>query len=412
MSEDIEAIRGSLSKLLEGKRIMLVVTGGISIYRIPDVARGLIRHGAFVEVFMSRTASRLLNPLIMHWATGSKPLIELSGYAEHVRLCANSDAVVVAPATANLIGKVANGVSDSSVSLCLMVAMGAGKPILMVPAMNINMWMNPIVKSNVEKLRNLGVRFLEPIIEEGKAKIPHTDEIIESTIDLTSPRNMSGLRVLVTSGPTREYIDDVKYITTPSSGLTGYYIAREAAARGAEVYVVSGPVNIRYPSNVKLINVTSVMDMHNAVMELLRSKQIHVAFFAAAPLDFYVKDKVRGKLSSDIENTTVTLIKAPKIVNDAKATSPGTIVVGYKAEVNVNEEDLLKRALNRMREGSWDMVIAHNVSELGFGTVTDAYHIINKSGLHIKIGPAHKRELARVILNEVLRLLELNSSLK
>ena len=405
MSEDVNVIRGSLSKLLEGKRIVLVVTGGVSIYRVPDVARGLIRHGAFVDVFMSRTASRLLNPLIMHWATGSKPLIELSGYAEHVRLCANSDAIVVAPATANLIGKVANGVSDSSVSLCLMVAMGAGKPILMVPAMNINMWMNPVVKSNVEKLRSLGVRILEPIIEEGKAKIPPNDEIIESTIDLTSPRNMSGLRVLVTSGPTREYIDDVKYITTPSSGLTGYYIAREAAARGAEVYVVSGPVNVSYPSDVKVINVTSVLDMHNAVIELMRNKQIHLAFFAAAPLDFYVRDKVKGKLSSDIESITVTLIRAPKIVNDAKATSPSTVVVGYKAEVNVADDDLLKRALGRMKEGSWDMVIAHNVTELGFGTITDAYYIIDKSGSHMKIGPAHKRELARIILNEALKLL-------
>ena len=406
MSEDIEAIRGSLSKLLKDKRIVLAITGSVSIYRIPDAARGLIRHGAFVEVFMSRTASRLLNPLIMHWATGNKPLIELSGYTEHVSLCANSDAIVVAPATANLIGKVANGVSDSPVSLCLTVAMGAGKPILMVPAMNINMWMNPIVKNNVEKLRNLGVKFLEPVIEEGKAKIPPTDEVIESTIDLTSPRNMSGLRVLVTSGPTREYIDDVKYITTPSSGLTGYYIAREAAARGAEVYVVSGPVNVRYPSGVKVINITSVLDMHNAVIELLKNKRIHVAFFAAAPLDFYVRDKVKGKLSSDVESISVTLVRAPKIVNDAKATSPDTIVVGYKAEVNVSEEDLLRRALNRMMEGSWDMVIAHDVAELGFSTVKDVYHIIDRSGFHIKVGPAHKRELARVILDKVLSIIK------
>ncbi|MGC9135732.1 bifunctional phosphopantothenoylcysteine decarboxylase/phosphopantothenate--cysteine ligase CoaBC [Caldivirga sp.] len=406
MSENVETIRGSLSKLLDGKRIVLTITGGVSIYRIPDVARGLIRHGAFVTVFMSKTASRLLNPLIMQWATGSSPLTELSGYAEHVNICANSDVIVAAPATANLIGKVAGGITDSPVSLCLTVAMGAGKPILMVPAMNINMWSNPIVKGNVEKLRNLGVNFIEPVIEEGKAKIPSTDEIIESTIDLTSPKNMSGLRVLVTSGPTREYIDDVKYITTPSSGLTGYYIAREAAARGAEVYVISGPVNIRYPSSIKVINVTSVLDMRDAVIELLKSRQIHMAIFAAAPLDFYVRDRVKGKLSSDVENVAIALVKAPKIINDAKAVSPSTVVVGYKAEVNVSEDDLLRRALNRMKEGSWDMVIAHDVFELGFGTMMDTYHIIDKKGSHVKIGPAHKRELARVILDKALNMIK------
>ncbi|ABW02524.1 bifunctional phosphopantothenoylcysteine decarboxylase/phosphopantothenate--cysteine ligase CoaBC [Caldivirga maquilingensis] len=408
MSEDVEAIRGSLSGLLKGKRIVLVVTGSVSIYRIPDVARGLIRHGAFVEVFMSRTASRLLNPLIMHWATGVKPLVELSGYTEHVSLCANSDAIVVAPATANLIGKVASGVSDSPASLCLTVAIGAGKPILMVPAMNINMWVNPIVRSNVEKLRNLGVKFLEPIIEEGKAKIPPTDEIIESTIDLTSPRNMSGLRVLVTSGPTREYIDDVKYVTTPSSGLTGYYIAREAAARGAEVYVVSGPVNVKYPNGVNVINVNGVVDMRNAVVEVLKSRRIHIAVFAAAPLDFYVGNRVSGKLSSDVDKVEVTLIKAPKIINEAKAASPSTIIVGYKAEVNVNEDELLKRALRRMSEGSWDIVAAHDVSKLGFGTMNDVYYVVNRDGSYVKIGPAHKRELARIILDKALSMLKLN----
>ena len=406
MSENVETIRGSLSKLLDGKRIVLTITGGVSIYRIPDVARGLIRHGAFVTVFMSKTASRLLNPLIMQWATGNSPLTELSGYAEHVNICANSDVIVTAPATANLIGKVAGGITDSPVSLCLTVAMGAGKPILMVPAMNLNMWSNPIVKGNVEKLRNLGVNFIEPVIEEGKAKIPPTDEIIESTIDLTSPKNMSGLRVLVTSGPTREYIDDVKYITTPSSGLTGYYIAREAAARGAEVYVISGPVNIRYPSSIKVINVTSVLDMRDAVINLLKSRQIHMAIFAAAPLDFYVRDRIKGKLSSDVENVAITLVKAPKIINDAKAASPSTVVVGYKAEVNVGEDDLLRRALNRMKEGSWDMVIAHDVFELGFGTMMDTYHIIDKKGSHVKIGPAHKRELARVILDKALNMIK------
>lgn len=413
MSEDVGVIRGTLSKLLEGKRVMLVMTGSVSVYKVPDIARGLIRHGAYVSVFMSNTAAKLLSPLIMQWATGERPLIKLSGYAEHVSRCINQDALVAVPATANLISKLANGITDNGPSLCLTAALGAGKPIMLVPAMNVNMWNNPVIQGNVNRLKALGVKVLDPVIEEGKAKLPPVDEVIESTIDLLAPRDMNGLSVLVTSGPTREYIDDVKYITTPSSGLTGYFIAREAAARGAKVFVVSGPVDIKYPSNITVVKVTSVVEMHEAVLNILSSNNIDIAIFAAAPLDFYVKDRVSGKLNSDLDSVNVNLVRAPKIVNDAKRISSRTIVVGYKAEVNADEASLIERALARMRTGSWDLAIAHNVgSGLGFGTLMDAYYVIAPDGSFIKVGPLHKRELARVILDKSLQLLRMRGRIK
>lgn len=340
----------------------------------------------------------------MQWATGSKPVVRLTGYAKHINECVNKDALIAVPATANLIAKLANGITDNAPTLCLTAALGSGKPIMLVPSMNVNMWNSPVVRRNVETLRSMGIKILEPMVEEGKAKLPPVEEVVESTIDLLSPRDMVGLRVLVTSGPTREHIDDVKYITTPSSGLTGYYIAREAAARGAEVYVVSGPVNIRYPANVNVVAVTSVVEMHDMVIRLLRSMQFHIAIFAAAPLDFYVINRFGGKISSDMDKVNVVLTRAPKIINDAKAASPDTIVIGYKAEVNVNEGELLNRALKRMKEGSWDLAIAHDVGKLGFGTINDAYYVISKDGSYIRIGPAHKRELARLILNKALLL--------
>lgn len=412
MSEDVGIIRGTLSKLLEGKRVMLVMTGSVSVYKVPDIARGLIRHGAYVSVFMSNTAAKLLSPLIMQWATGEKPLIKLSGYAEHVSRCINQDALVAVPATANLISKLANGITDNGPSLCLTAALGAGRPIMLVPAMNVNMWNNPVIQGNINRLKALGVKVLDPVIEEGKAKLPSVDEVIESTIDLLAPRDMNGLSVLVTSGPTREYIDDVKYITTPSSGLTGYFIAREASARGARVFVVSGPVDIKYPSNITVVKVTSVVEMHEAVLNILSSNNIDIAIFAAAPLDFYVKGKVSGKLNSDLDSVNVNLVRAPKIVNDAKRISSRTIVVGYKAEVNADEASLIERALARMRTGSWDLAIAHNVgSGLGFGTLMDVYYVITPDGSFIKVGPLHKRELARVILDKSLQLLRMGSAL-
>ena len=404
MPSEVESIRGSESRLLWGVKVGLLVTGGISIYRVPDLARGLIRHGAYVDVYMTREASRLISPKIFKWATGGRVFTRLSGYAEHVSLCPSYDIIVVAPATANTIGKVANGVADNPVTLCLMAAMGAGKPIIMAPAMNINMWLSPILGENIGKLRRLGVTVLEPRIEEGKAKLPDVDEVVEAAIDALAPRDLKGLRILITSGPTREHVDDVKYLTTPSSGLTGYYIAREALARGASVVVVSGPVGLKYPKGVEVINVEGVLEMRDAVMDIVR-RGIDVAIFSAAPLDYYVAERYPGKLPSDLDSISVKLVRAPKIVSEVKKTSPGTIVVGFKAEVNVSDDELVKRALERMREGSWDLAIAHDVGRgLGFSTIKDDVIVIRSDGSYFKTGPIHKRELARVILNEVSKL--------
>lgn len=298
MSESVDAIRGSLSGALRGKRLVLAMSGGISIYRSPDIARLLIRHGANVLPFMSGEAVKLLGPKVMEWATGNKPVVGLSGYAEHVNICGRSDVVLIAPATANTIGKISSGIADTSISLCSMVAMGAGIPLVVVPAMNESMWRNPLVKRNLETLSKLGARVVEPIIEEGKAKLPPIEDVVESVIDSLAPRDMIGMRALITSGPTREYIDATKYVTTPSSGLTGYYMSREAAARGASVTVVSGPVGVRYPPNVAVKTVTGVLDMYEAVMNELRAASYDFVILAAAPLDFYAANRERGKLDS------------------------------------------------------------------------------------------------------------------
>ncbi len=398
-------IRGSRSNLLSGKRILLALTGGISIYRVPDVARELIRHGADVVTFMSREAAKLLSPKVMEWATGNRVYTGLSGYAEHVNVCLSVDAVVIAPATANTIAKVANGIGDTTVTLCAMVALGAGKPLLMVPAMNESMWRNPIVRGNIDRLRSVGVRFVEPVLEEGKAKLAPSEEIVESVIDLLAPGDMNGLSVLVTSGPTHERIDATKYITTPSSGLTGYYFAREAMARGARVTLVTGPVNIRDPPNVEVIRVTSVLEMYEEVMRLVGSRHYDIAILTAAPLDFYVKNTFSDKLSSDLERVTIELVQAPKIARDLKRASPGTYLVGYKAEVNVSMDELIARAIRRIREGNWNLALAHTVGPgRGFGSEKDEVVVINGDGnVMTRLGPMHKRELAREVLNMVVR---------
>lgn len=404
MSESIESIRGSRSWALRGKTIILAMSGGISIYKIPDVARLLIRHGANVMPFMSREAINLINPRIMEWATGNKPITKMSGYAEHVNICGKGDAVLVAPATANTIGKIASGIADTSITLCVMVALGAHVPVIIAPAMNENMWNNPFVKSNLDSMAKLGIRIIEPLIMEEKAKLASADEIVESVIDSLSPRDMRGMRILVTSGPTREYIDSTKYITTPSSGLTGYYMSREAASRGASVTVVSGPVDIKYPSHVSVIQVTSVIEMYEKVIEEVSKTNYDVIILAAAPLDFYVKNQVQGKIDSSIEELTIKMVQAPKIAKDIKKASPKSFLVGYKAEVSLDREEIIRRAMRRMIEGNWDMALAHNVGNgLGFGTRQDSYIIIHKDGSIIDTGVMDKRELARLVLNKVVQ---------
>ncbi|MGC9117739.1 MAG: bifunctional phosphopantothenoylcysteine decarboxylase/phosphopantothenate--cysteine ligase CoaBC [Thermoproteus sp.] len=399
---EVEPIRYSYSHLLDGKSVVLTVTSGISLYRSIDLARLLIRHGADVTAVLSDKAARLVSPELFRWATGRRALSRLTGRAEHVSVCARADLLVVAPATANTVAKAALGIADDVATTCIHAALGAGARSVFVPTMNLAMWRNPALQEALSRLRSWGVLVVEPKIEEGKAKYPEVEEVAESVIDASAPRDMSGLRVLVTAGPTHEHIDDIKYISTPSSGLTGIYFAREAAARGAEVTLVAGP-GVKAPPNVKAVPVVSVLDMYRAVAELAPSQDLMV--FAAAPLDFYVAERASGKISSDVAEYTVRLLRAPKIAAEARRLNPKAYIVGFKAEYGVSEEELLRRARARMEEGGWDLVLAHDVSGLGFGTLKDQYIAIYSDGRVERLGPAHKRELARAVLDRAVKAL-------
>jgi len=394
MSE-VAAIRGTYSSLLKGRRVVLLVSSGVSLYKSIDLARLLIRHGADVHIFMTPKAARLVSPSLFHWATGNKPVVELTGAAEHVEICAEADVLVVAPATANTIVKLSLGIADNAALTCAVAASGAKKVV--VPAMNLAMWNSPQVQEAVEKLRKYAT-VVPPVVEEGKAKYPPPEEVAEYVIDATAPRDYAGVKVLVTAGPTHEHIDDVKYITTPSSGLTGYYFAREAAARGAKVTLVTGPTPLRPPPGVEVVKVVSVLDMHREVMA--RAKEHHLFIFTAAPLDFYVEGKAAGKIDSSLPLYQVTLRQAPKTAQEVKRVNPSAVVVGFKAEYGASEEELVEKARARLRAGGWLMALAHDVSKTGFGTLKDEYIVVTESGVE-RLGPAHKRELAREVLTKV-----------
>ena len=389
MSE-VEAIRGSYSNLLRGVKIALIVSSGVSLYKSIDTARLLIRHGADVYVFMTPKAARLVSPDLFWWATGNKPVVKLTGATEHIEICGKADVVLVAPATANTLVKLSLGIADNAALTCAVAA--ANAKWVVVPAMNLAMWNAPQIQEAVRRLHTVVV---PPLVEEGKAKYPPPEEVVEYVIDAMAPRDYEGVRVLVTAGPTREYIDDVKYITTPSSGLTGYYFAREAAARGAKVTLVTGPTGLKPPPNVEVVEVTSVLDMYRAVAE--RAAEYDVFVFSAAPLDLYVENRSGGKIDSSLDRYTVVLRQAPKIAQDIKRLNPNAFVIGFKAEVGVAEEELVERARRRMESGGWDVALAHDVAKMGFGTLKDQYLLITREGVR-RLGPAHKRELARAVL--------------
>ena len=244
-------IVGSEGSELAGKKIALCITGSVAAYKSPDLARELMRLGAEVFCVMTQAAQKIIHPYLMEWATGNPVVTELTGGLEHVALAGEHeervDLVLVAPATANTISKAACGIGDTSVTSVISTAMGAGIPIIVVPAMHESMYKHPAVAENLRKLREMGVYVVEPVIEEKKAKLPDVQDVVDEVVNVLSPKDMQGMKVLVTAGPTYEPIDPVRIITNRSSGKMGIAIAREARRRGAEVTLVCGPTDVRIP---------------------------------------------------------------------------------------------------------------------------------------------------------------------
>jgi len=255
--------------MIRGKVVVLGVSGGIAVYKAAELTRLLIKAGAEVHVVMTRAACEFVTPLTFQTLSGNPVHTELFNlYQEkeigHITLADRADLLVVAPATANLVGKVAAGIADDLLTTTLMATKA---PVLFAPAMNVNMWENPIYQANQARLAGLGYHFLEPVSGllacgwEGKGKLPEPEAIFARCEQLLSPQDLAGMRLLVTAGPTREELDPVRYLSNHSSGKMGYAVAQVAARRGAEVTLVSGPTCLAPPAGVNLVRVTSAAEM-------------------------------------------------------------------------------------------------------------------------------------------------------
>lgn len=403
-SKDIVGTKGNE---LKDKRIVLCITGSVAAAECPEIARALMRHGAEVFTVMSPMSQKIIHPYLMEWATGNDVITELTGKIEHVALAGDhpqkADLILVAPATATTISKIACGIDDTPVTSVVSTAFGSNTPIVIVPAMHESMYNHPILTENVKKLQALGVEFVGPRVEEGKAKIARTKEIADAVIlSLSTKQDLSGLRILITAGPTVEYIDPIRVVTNRSSGRMGVALAEEALNCGAEVTLIYGAGAVTPPTRANVISVETTDQMYEAVVSELKSKKYDLVIAAAAAADWKVEKPFSYKVSTHKLNLLSLKMKPTlKIIDCIKKVSPKTFLVAFRAEYKLSREDLIESAYGRLLEAKADLIVVNDVGKkgAGFGTETNEVFIIDREKRAIHVPMAHKREVAKKILD-------------
>ncbi len=378
------------SRKLEGKHIALCVTGSVAAIESPRIARELSRHGADVTAFMSRGARGIIHPNTMEFATGKDVVTRLTGKLEHLQ---EYDLVLVAPATANSINKFAGGIADTAVTS---LVFSSACRVVIAPAMHLKMYENTILQENIERLKGLGFSFIEPVISEAAAKLADTSFIVDFVISLLFKRDLEGLQVLVTAGPTLEYLDPVRVITNRSSGKMGVEIAREAYFRGADVRLVYGPGSVDVPGYIDVIRVETSNDMLGAVKENISDCDVFVS--AAAVSDFTVEKKDK-KIDSREGGLDVTLTPTKKILDEIKGFD--CFKVGFKALHDVSEDELVGSAHRILKEYGLDLVMANDVSKCAFGSDENEVYLVGKEGEAVHVLRALKSRVAERLWERV-----------
>jgi phosphopantothenoylcysteine decarboxylase / phosphopantothenate---cysteine ligase len=394
-------IFGTESETLSGKRIVVGVTGSIAAVRVVDLIRDLIRRGAQVHCVMSPAAAQILHPYALEYASGHPVIREITGWVEHVEFCGvggKADLLLVAPATANTIGKMALGIDDTPVTTFATTAIGSGKPVMVVPAMHEAMYRHPAVLRNLSTLREMGVAVIDPRIEEGKAKIASSAQVVLEVERILGPGDLSGKRILITSGSNAEAVDPIRILTNRASGKTGVALALETHRRGAEVTLVH---RFLQDLPVRQIYAQSAEEMLNAVLAELRSGCD--ALISAAAVADYTLDASEEKIKSGKE-LVLRLKPTKKILKAARDAYPDLTIVGFKAETNVTQEELLSRAGESLRGSDLDLVVANDVGTGGMGTEDNRVVIINKEGRSM-IVEGKKRQIAKKIIDALLEVL-------
>ena len=389
-----EGIRSAKSRLLEGKRIVLGITGSIAAVECFELSRELIRHGAEVRAVMSPEALKLVTADAMHFATGREVITSLNGETQHVDLLGgyddHADLLLISPCTANTLSKMALGIDDTAVTTMATVAIGGGIPVLVAPAMHASMLNHPAVRKNMDSLRDMGVEFIGPRMEEKKAKVASVEEIVASAIRRLGPMDLAGKKVLIIGGSSEEPIDDVRVITNRSTGETAVHLAMAAWLRGADVELLSGRMSHPVPSFIERHEFRRVADLLS-----MAGGEKDIVIVPAALSD-YAPVPSEGKISSSLDALEIKLTPVPKVLPALRPSS--RFLVGFKAEVGRSEDELLLRARRRLEEHGLDLIVANDLGDVSKGTT--AAFILRPDGSYERY-EGSKAGLADRILDEV-----------
>lgn len=395
--------------MLQNKTVLLGVTGGIAAYKMADVASSLVKLGASVHVLMTRNATNFINPITFETLTSHKCIVDtfdrnFDFKVEHISLAKAADIVLIAPATADVIGKIANGIADDMLTTTIMACKC---PILVSPSMNTNMYENPIVTDNINRLKHYGYQIIEPASghlacgDSGKGKLPAPDELVKYILkEIAYSKDLIGKNILITAGATQESIDPVRYITNHSTGKMGYALATMAAYRGANVTLISGETALTPPLFVNTVNIKSAEDMFNAVSEYAQSSDIIIK--AAAVADYTpvtVSDEKIKKKDGDMSIPLKRTKDILKYLGENKR--EGQFICGFSMET----ENMLENSRTKLKKKNADMIVANNLktSGAGFGTDTNVVTIITKDSIK-ELPIMSKESVANAILDNILTI--------
>ncbi|MEA3471134.1 MAG: bifunctional phosphopantothenoylcysteine decarboxylase/phosphopantothenate--cysteine ligase CoaBC [Thermodesulfobacteriota bacterium] len=394
--------------MIKGKRIVLGVTGGIAAYKSAELTREFVKKGADVRVIMTKSAEEFITPLTMKTLSGNPVyddtfLVSEEGDIAHINLAQTADIIVIAPATANIIGKMASGIADDLLSTTVIATKA---PVLICPAMNANMYENSIVTSNMERLSQVGYYFAEVAYgelackTEGPGRLPPLRDIVEKVESILTDKDLEGEKIVVTAGPTREPIDPVRYISNYSSGKMGYALSICARRRGADVTLVSGPTSLDIPADIEFIEVSTAQEMRDAVMKELENATVIIK--AAAVADYRPKSVSESKIKKGEGKKNISLDKTPDIISEIGDMKGDRILVGFAMET----EDIIVNARRKLKDKKMDLVVANDLSEEGSGFQhdTNVVKIIDSEGNMEELPLMDKMEVSDRILHRVKKI--------
>ena len=396
---------------LSGKSVVLCVTGGIAAYKAADIISRLRKKGANVFVIMTKSATEFITPLTFEVLSGNRVVTDMfsrdfTWEVEHISLAKRADVFVIAPATANVIGKAAHGIADDMVTTTLMATKA---PMVIAPAMNTGMYENPVVQENITILENRGVRFVQPASgrlacgDSGKGKLAEPETIVNEICAAAMKQDLKGKTILVTAGPTREAIDPVRFISNHSTGKMGYAIAQNASMRGAKVILVSGPVALETPYGVERVNVSSARDMHDAVIS--RLDKVDWVIKSAAVGDYRPETTADEKIKKKDDDMSISLVRNPDILAEIGSKKQNhQLVCGFSMET----QDLLNNSRAKLQKKNCDMLVANNLKTegAGFAHDTNVATLLYRDGTHEPLSLMQKDDLASIVLDRLLKLSE------